>query len=199
MARNPDPDLEERILHAARRLWRKGADKAMTMRAVARAARTNTPAVYRRFPHRDDILRALLEQTRLEMYRHLEAGSSVEEACERYIDYALSHPHEYELYYLHEQELLFAGKVKSGMTLNQTFKESRPAVQMMKGKMAAQLGGTPDEYTHLELALWALLHGTVMLLIAKTIQPQHATEMRVACRTAVATLLRNASNSNDRK
>ena len=45
MARQPDPDLEDRILNAARKLWKQGAGKALTMRAVARAAGTNTPAV----------------------------------------------------------------------------------------------------------------------------------------------------------
>ena len=49
MPRHPDPDLEDRILSAAQRLWTRGGEKSLTMRAVARAARTNTPAVYRRF------------------------------------------------------------------------------------------------------------------------------------------------------
>ena len=44
MPRHPDPDLEERILKAAHALWRRGGDKALTMRVVARAAGTNTPA-----------------------------------------------------------------------------------------------------------------------------------------------------------
>src|SRR5260370_25773697 len=66
MARQPDPDLEARILNAARKLWRKGAGKALTMRAVARAAGTNTPAAYRRLPHRPDIRRALFQSTRQE-------------------------------------------------------------------------------------------------------------------------------------
>jgi hypothetical protein len=69
----------------------------------------------------------------------------------------------------------------------------------MKGKIAAQLGGSPDDYTLLTLAIWALLHGTVMLLIAKTIQPQHAAEMRSACHTSVETLLREASRSPVRR
>src|ERR1700687_908417 len=92
MPRQPDPGLEERILNAARKLWRKGSGKALTMRAVARAARTNTPAVYRRFPHRDDILRALVHETRQDWFRLVETSSSVEDACERYLDYGLSHP-----------------------------------------------------------------------------------------------------------
>jgi AcrR family transcriptional regulator len=195
MARHPDPALEDRILNAARQLWKKGAGKALTMRAVARAARTNTPAVYRRFRHRDDILRGLLQRTRQEIFQQLEVASSVEEACERYVDYALSHPHEYELYYLHEYELLFAARPASGGTLNQVFKEGRPAVELVKAKLAARFGGSPDDYVHLTLAVWALLHGTVMLLIAKMIQPEHAAEMRAACRHAVATLLRESSRS----
>src|SRR5271154_3074006 len=105
MARPPDPDLENRILDAAQRLWKKGVGKAVTMRAVARAAGTNTPAVYRRFRSREDILRALWQQTRREIFQQLEPCPSVEAACERYLDFALRHPHEYELYYLHEYEL----------------------------------------------------------------------------------------------
>lgn len=199
MARPPDPDLEDRILNAARQLWKKGAGKALTMRAVARAARTNTPAVYRRFPRREDILRALLQRTRQEIFQQLEAASSVEEACERYLEFALSHPHEYELYYLHEYELLFSAKPARGETLNQIFKKKRPAVELMKGKLAAQLGGSPDDYARLTLAVWALLHGTVMLLMAKTVMPQHAAEMRSVCRTSVETLLRDASRLQVRK
>jgi AcrR family transcriptional regulator len=193
MARQPDPDLEDRILNAARQLWKKGAGKALTMRAVARAAGTNTPAVYRRFPHRDDILRALLQRTRQDWLRLVAASASVEEACERYLDYGLNHPHEYELYYLHEFELILSAKPARRVTLNQTVKQERPVVELMKSKLAAQLGGTPDDHTRLELALWALLHGAVMLLIRKTIPPQHTEEVRSICRTSVDTLLREAS------
>lgn len=192
MARHSDPDLENRILKTARKLWKKGAGQALTMRAVARAAHTTAPAVYRRFRTRDDILRALLQQTRQEIFRKLAGAASVEEACERYLDFALSHAHEYELYYLHEYELLFAAKPQRGVTTSQTFNPKRPAVELMKGKLAAELGGAPDDHVHLVLALWALLHGTAMLLIAKTIQPQDATEMRSACRRALETLLRAA-------
>jgi len=193
MARQPDPDLEDRILNASRQLWKKGVGKALTMRAVARAAGTNTPAVYRRFRSREDILRALWQRLRQEIFQLLEPASSVEEACERYLDFALSHPHEYELYYLHEYELFFADKPTRATARKQIARPKRPSEELMKGKLAAQLGGAPDDYTRLSLAVWAQLHGTVMLLIAKTIQPQHATEMRAVCRASVEMLLREAS------
>jgi AcrR family transcriptional regulator len=199
MARQANPDLEDRILKAARRLWKKGASKALTMRAVARAARTNTPAVYRRYPHRDDILRALMQQIRQEIYRELARASSIEKACELYIEYALSHPNEYELYYLHEYELLFSAAPARGSALNQVFREKRPAVELIKRKLAAQLGGSPNAYVRLTLALWALLHGTVLLLIHKTIQPEHAKDLRLACAASVKTLLRGAYGIAERE
>jgi AcrR family transcriptional regulator len=193
MARQPDPDLEDRILSAARRLWKKGAEKSLTMRAVARAARTNTPAVYRRFRRREDILRALLELTRHEMFQTLEAASSVEEACDRYLDFAVSNSHEYELYYRHEYDLLFSAKPSVGATLEQILKRKRPALELMKKKMAAQLGGFPDDYTRLTLSVWTVLHGTALLLIAHAIQQQHAKEMRSISRESIAALLSAAS------
>jgi AcrR family transcriptional regulator len=199
MARPRDPNLEDRILKAARRLWKKEGQNGLTLRAVARIARTNTPAVYRRFPHRDDILRALLQQTKQEVFQQLTTAASVEDACERYLDFALSHPHEYELYYLHEYELFFSSPTKQGVTLNQLISQRRPAVEFIKGKLAAQMGGQPDDYTHSTLALWALIHGTAMLLIAKTVQPDYAAEMRAAGRAAVQTILRDARNISLRK
>jgi AcrR family transcriptional regulator len=144
VARHPDPDLEDRILKAARKLWKKGAEKALTMRAVARAAGTNTPALYRRFRSRDDILRALLEQSRQEVFQHARESTSVEDFCERYVTYAISHPHEYKLFYLKEFELFHAGKKADG-PLKETLRQKRPIVQFMTGKLAAQLPGVSDD------------------------------------------------------
>ena len=61
MPRHIDPDLEGRILEAARKLWRKGGEKSLSMRTIAKLAGTNTPALYRRFRNRDDILRAMVQ------------------------------------------------------------------------------------------------------------------------------------------
>src|SRR5260370_3071599 len=114
------------------------------MRPVPGAAGRTPRGFYRRFPRREDILRALLQRTRHEIFLQMQAGSSVEEACERYLDYALSHPHEYELYYLHEYELLFSARQARGSTLNQTFKQKRPPVELMKAKIAAHLIASPS-------------------------------------------------------
>lgn len=85
MPRHPDPDLEERILHAADVLWRRGAEKSLTMRAVARAARTSTPAVYRRFKGRRDLVKALLLRIAHRMRKDFEECETIQDMMERYV------------------------------------------------------------------------------------------------------------------
>jgi AcrR family transcriptional regulator len=183
--RRPNPDLESKILNAAQRLWKKGGEKSLTMRTVARAAGTNTPAVYRRFRDREDVLRGLLQRIRLEFAAALEGASSPEEGCERCLDYALRHPREYELFYRHNYELNHSPR-SSRAGVNSV---EQPARDAMRRKLAEKLGGSPNDHERLLTALWMLLHGAAMLLIAKTILPQDAKKARAAFTASVATLL----------
>src|ERR1700730_9339646 len=99
MPRQPDPNLEDRILNAAQALWKRGGDKALTMRAVARAAGTNTPAVYRRFKDRRDLVRGLVLRTVARLRRHFEAGETLEGMAGTYGGEEVTRPPGYELFY----------------------------------------------------------------------------------------------------
>jgi AcrR family transcriptional regulator len=187
--RRPDPELEGKILDAAQRLWKKGGEKALTMRAVARAAGTNTPSVYRRFRDRDDILRGLLLRVRLEIAASLEDARSPEEGCERYLDFALHHPHEYELFYQHDYELHHSPRSRLA-GIKQT---AQPARDAMRRKLVAKLGGSPSDHEHLLASLWMVGHGAAMLLIAKSILPKDAAEARVVFTKTVAALIRHST------
>src|SRR5208282_3832409 len=101
MPRKPDPELEHRILNAAHTLWKRGGEKALTLRAVARVAGTNTPAVYRRFKDRKDLLLALLRHYQNELGDQFRNTHSIEDTAEVYIDYLVQHPHAYELLLTH--------------------------------------------------------------------------------------------------
>src|SRR6202035_6039893 len=96
MPRQPDPNLEDRILNAAQALWKRGGDKSLTMRAVARAAGANTPAVYRRFKDRRDLVRGLLLRTVARLRRHFEAGENVGGMAEAYVEEAVGGPEDDE-------------------------------------------------------------------------------------------------------
>jgi AcrR family transcriptional regulator len=165
------------------------------MRAVARAAGTNTPAVYRRFKDRRDLVRGLLRRIAAQIRIHFEAGETVEEMAEAYVEYALRLPHEYELFYSNVHEL----SPPRGPGRPQPIGVSRPNFAFVQQRLAKQLGGSGDDHTHLALAIWATLHGTTTLLLSKSIPDGHEDELRVACRAAVKTLLDGADRFTERK
>ncbi|SPF42324.1 hypothetical protein SBA1_440022 [Candidatus Sulfotelmatobacter kueseliae] len=194
MPRQPDPDLEERILKAAHKLWHRGGDKALTLRAVARAAGTNTPAVYRRFKDRRDLVRGLMGMIVARIGKIFEAGATIEQILEAYVDLALDEPREFELFYTHAREmapLKRAGQVKP-------IRESRPNFARLEETLAKRVGGSPEDHTRLALALWATTHGTAVILLSRGIEG-HEEELRSACRTAVKTMLDGAANFSEKK
>src|SRR5437588_4254808 len=176
MPRVADPNLERRILDAAQKLWKKGGEQALTMRAVARAARTTTPTVYQRFASRGDILRALLNRIQQEFLKIIEDCSSPEELFHCYIDFALDNPLEYELFFAHQDELFHEVR-RRRLPVSE---EPRPGLELAKAKLALWMGGTAEEYVELHLALWSLAHGTAMLLVSKTARNGLATQLRQA-------------------
>src|SRR5271168_2658966 len=129
MPRKPEPELHARILEAAVQLYLKGGEKNLSMRTLAKLARTNTPAVYRRFRSRDAILRALAEYFRRNYYAVLEPCRSQEEICQALLDRALSRPREYQLFF---SELI--SKVSG----------PRSSFEYTRKKAAEWLGGTPE-------------------------------------------------------
>jgi AcrR family transcriptional regulator len=195
MPRHPDPGLEERILKAAQILWKRGGDEALTMRGVARAAGTNTPAVYRRFKDRQDLVRALLLRIVDRTRQHLDASSTVEGMAEAYVDSALRQPHEYELFYSYSHWL----SPRKTNTRTRPIRESRPNFGFVERQLAERLGGEPDDHTQLALAVWAMLHGTTTLLLSKSIPEGHEDQLRTACRCAVKALLNGESGFREGK
>src|SRR5215468_4539150 len=100
MSRPLDSTLENRLLEAARKLWQSG-EKSLTMRALARAAKTHAPGIYSRFRTRQDIIRMLLVQFEEELAASVTSADSVEAATELYIEFAINHPREYEALFTH--------------------------------------------------------------------------------------------------
>src|SRR5215475_9680654 len=182
MPRHADPDLEQKLLDVAQRLWRTGGDEALSMRTLAKAAKTNTPAIYRRFRDRDDILRALMLRFRNRYVEAIRSASSLEDSVERYIDVGLEHPREYQLYFT-EATL----RPRESRTL-----EIGPGFVWAQARCAERFGGSPSDYAPLVLAIWALAHGTVSFLNSRTLPPLRAEQLRAACREAVAVLLKQA-------
>jgi len=180
--RHPDPDLEQRILAAASRLWARGGEKALTMRAVAKAAGTTTPTVYERYRDRDDILRALRLETRRALFAAVSTTDTLREAFQAYLDFALKHSHAYEV--------LFDGVAKPP-----SLHERWPSFNLMRERVAKRLGGNPRQYTRLMLAVWSLMHGTAMLIIRGGFEGTLRIQTVHACLDAFDGMLDSAARS----
>jgi len=180
--RHPDPDLEQRILGAASRLWARGGEKALTMRAVAKAAGTTTPTVYERYRDRDDILRALRLQTRRELFAALSRTATLREAFQAQLDFALEHSHAYEVLF-------------DGVARPPSLHEAWPSFNLMRERVAKRLGGNPRQHTRVMLAVWSLMHGTAMLIIRGGFEGVLRTQTVHACMDAFDGILDSAARS----
>jgi AcrR family transcriptional regulator len=182
LPRQADPQLEQRILDVACRLWSRGGEKALTMRGVARAAGTTTPTLYERYQDRDDILRAVRIQTRTELFATLSRTRSLTQACQRYLEFALEHRHAYEVLF-------------DGFAQPPSLHEPWPSFNLMRLRLAQRLGGTPHKHTRLMLSVWSLMHGTAMHLIRGGVVGPLRTQMIYACLDAVEAIIAQAGRS----
>ncbi len=180
MPRHPDPELEQRILGAASRLWARGGEKSLTMRAVAKAAGTTTPTVYERYRDREDILGALRLKTRNELFSALSRTRTLREAVQRQLEFALENSHAYEMLFDN------VGRPPS-------LYEPWPSFNLMRERLARQIGGTPREHNRLILAMWSLMHGTAMLIIRGGFEGALRTQAMHSCVDTVDNLVQTAA------
>jgi AcrR family transcriptional regulator len=177
MPRHADVELEGRILDAALKLWNKGGDQALTMRGVARVAGTTTPSLYQRFRSKADIRRGLRRRAQQAMREVLVSTSSPREVCEKYLEFALAHPHQYQL--------VFAGWPEHR-------EDPRPNLELLKLKYAQWLGGSPEEQVPLLVAVLALLHGSAAVLISQAIPEAMSEGVARSCIVGCMVLVENS-------
>jgi AcrR family transcriptional regulator len=152
------------------------------MRGVAKAAGTTTPTIYERYRDRDDILRAVRIQTRVELFATLRHTRSITQACERYLEFALEHPYAY-------------GMLFDGFAQPPSLHEPWPSFNLMRLRLTQRLGGTPRNRTRLMLSVWSLMHGTAMLMIRGGVAGPLRTQMIHSSRDAIEAIIAEATRS----
>ena len=185
MPRKADARLEGRILDAAYCIWSEHGEEALTMRAVARAARTTTPTLYERFSHKSDLLALLRRRARLNLFSAIRPSRSPVEVCRRALDFFTAHPNDYRL-------------ISDDWAIAYARKEDMPSFELIKRRLATQLGGTPDRHARLALSLVALLHGTATLLHSSDVHKKISRDFRSACIAACQALILAASARSPR-
>lgn len=176
MPRQPDPHLEKRILDAATRLWGRGGEKSLTMRAVARASGTTTPTVYERYRDRDDLLQSLRAKIRAELFATIKRTRTLHHAVERYVQFALTNSHAYEVLF-------------DGVARPPSLYEPWPTFNLIRQRVTERLGGKPGDHTRLMLSVWCLMHGTAMLIIRGDFEKSLRRQTVHACMDAIDAII----------
>lgn len=156
-----DIRLHERILRAAERLWAKQGEKGLTLRAIARAAGTTTPTVYKRFRNKKALQVALAEKFKAEMNEHCFAAPRLEDVYRRYVQYAQENPHKYGLLWRTWTEVFHP-------------QGPRPLRTWFLTQLAQRFGGKPEDYAEGFYALFLLAHGAASLLTVSGDAETHA-------------------------
>ena len=176
MPRKADERLEGRIVDAAYQLWSKGGEHALTMRAVAREAKTTTPTLYGRFRDKHDLIVFLRGRARQKMFSALQPAKTALEACRLGLEFTLNNGNEY---------LLLTSDWAERLGRN----EPMPSYEFLKKKLAEDLGGDPEDYAQVALALVSQVHGTAILLLAEGVEGGIAKEFKGACLEACKAMI----------
>ncbi len=142
------------------------------MRRVALLAKTTTPTLYQRFADRAALLQALREHIRKSLAREMLKSTSPQDACSRYLKFAVRHPHEYGLL------MSSVGKVRTADG------QRGPVFDAVQKRLAQVFGGSPEAYECAALQMWCLVHGAASLLIERGDRSPEAADIREACRLA---------------
>lgn len=185
MPKKPDALLEGRILDAAYALWEQGGEESLTMRGVAKAARTTTPTVYQRFRDKRDLLEVMRGRALQELVAAIEPAKSAEEVCARFLEFAIAHPNSYRL-------------LTVDWAVRLSRKEHKPSFELIKSRLAERLGGTPEEHAELAMSLGALVHGTATMLLANGVDRKVSRDLRRICAEGCGALIDHAEHAGSR-
>lgn len=155
------------ILDAASRLLEDSGPEAVTLRAVGEAAGVSRSAPYRHYADKAALMRALAERTLRQIAGwirhgaecHQDAWQRVHAGCRAYIDYAVEHPHHYQL--------VFGDTpiAEPDPGLEEAADDAMSAV----GELVAQAQDAdllrPGPTREIATIVWVLLHGLAALQI----------------------------------
>lgn len=176
MPRRPDAALEGKIVDAAYRLWSQQGEEALTMRAVARAAKTTTPTVYQRFRDKRDLKHFLEERAQQKLYDTLQSADNALDVCVNALDFISRHENEYRL-------------LAEDWGVRYAHRRPMRSYDYLKRVIAKELKIEGQPLDELTFQLFALVHGAAMLRPAGEEHRQMAATLTETCLKACAALL----------
>ena len=182
MPRKADPNLERSIIDAAIRLLEKGGLEAITMREVAKAARTTTPTLYERFTDRDALLGAITDIYRDELGRRFDQDDSIEQMGSKFLEFCVEKPYAIELLIERVAQNL-KGDVKG------------PIYGMVRTNLMKLSGFPPKQAEELTLATTSTIAGAALMMSRLGCTSRASRELH----NATVKLLRRVAMSNTKR
>ena len=185
-------DLRRALVESALPLLREGGVEALTLRAVARAARVSQTAPYRHFADRAALVAAVAEDGFRRLRERLIAAAraparttgcaqqtargGLQAIALAYVRFALEHPEEYRVMFGAE---VAASAPAEGSERQQVYSLLRDGIAALQqgGLVRAGDAGT------MALSAWSLVHGLAMLALDGQLsgaQPKAAEEQTLA-------------------
>lgn len=158
-------DLKRALIDAAVGILRSDGVEALTLRAVARSAGVSANAPYRHFPDRRSLVAAVAQEGFARLHAQMLAGIrsaegrlGFKQVAVSYVRFALENPAEYRV--------MFGPEVAATGDLPELRHQARGVLEFVAfGIDALQKAGAvgPGDPSIMAAALWASLHGLVML------------------------------------
>ena len=145
----PQKLSEEQILEEAARLVDEAGLEALSTRVLARRLDARAPSLYRYFPDKDALVRALSGRFLAELAQEVERHESLAGMARAYWDYGLRYPNRYAV-------VASRAPAAEQPPVAAKFRVSEP----LHG-LAARLA--PDRPLETARVLWSYLHGAVSL------------------------------------
>ena len=166
-------DLRRRILDGARHLLVRGGYQNLSMRRLARAIGYSATSIYLHFESKDDLFHALIDEGMERLHARLREAADgasdprvqLEALCRAFVRFGLDNPEYYEVMFLLRPDTMERYPPEN-------YRRARRNLDLVQELLRKGADGGPfavSDPLEAASALWASLHGTVSLLLARRI------------------------------
>lgn len=171
MPDNSKSDLKTRIIKAAREVLLKKGYRSLSLRTIARKTDVSATSIYLHFENKDDLVHTLMEQaiSRLnnklkdEVLQYEDPIKKLEALAQKYVNFALNHPREYQVIYLiSSDEMTRYPKDK--------FRKARRGYEIVTQVLqeGVESGLLSESQPRIAAyTFWAQLHGVMSVVLSK--------------------------------
>lgn len=171
MAEAKEKNLKERIIDAARQVLLSDGYRNFSLRKIAREIDVSATSIYLHFENKDGLIHTLMEEAIERLNKQLEEQvtaendpiSKLEALAQKYADFALHHPREYQIIYLiSSDEMARYPKEK--------FRKARRGYEIVISVLEEGVASGLIAESKPRLAaytFWAQLHGVMSVVLSK--------------------------------